>query len=323
MKIYRLLFGSLVIAFISSSPVSAQTWPVRPIKLVVPYPAGGGGDSMARRLADFMSGKLGQTVIVENRGGAIGTIGANLVAKAVPDGYTLLLNGAGPGVTATFTQAGLPYNAATDFTPIVLLGLQPNLLAVPTSAPYADLPSFIKALKARPGQVSYASSGIGAMGHLAAELFQQTTQTTMNHIPYRGSAPAASDLIAGHVDAAFDTISAYLPHIHSGKLRALLVTSPQRLAALPDVPTTAELGLPNFETANWYGLSGPKGLPKVVVDKVNAAANEFIAQPESIRQFDELAFLKRGGPPEAFAAFLESETRKWEPVIRSANIITK
>lgn len=318
-----LLFASLVMTFAPGLQAADRAWPVRPIKLVVPYPAGGGGDLVARRLADFMGNKLGQAVVVENKGGAIGTIGASMVAHAEPDGYTLLLNGAGPGVTASFTQADLPYDAAKDLTPIVLLGLQPNLLAIPANAPYTDLPSFIAAAKARPGQVSYASSGVGAMGHLAAEMFQQTTKTSMNHIPFRGSGPAAAALISGHVDSAFDTIAAYVPHIRAGKLRALLVTSRERLPALPEVPTTSEVGLPNFETANWYGLSGPANLPRNIVDKVNAVANEYLNLPDSDRQFNEMTIIKRGGTPEAFAEFLKSEAVKWEPVIRSAGITTK
>lgn len=320
---YRSLLLALIptlAALVVPSAHAADEWPSRPVRIVVPFPAGGGFDTIARPLSEHLTKKFGQSFVVDNKAGAVGTIGSALVAKADPDGYTLLLSGAGPLVTGPMTLKAQPYDSTKDFTHIILMAVQPNIIVVPADSPYKNLKEFIAFLKANPNKLNYGSSGIGAQGHLAAELFQKDTGTQLNHIPYKGSGLAVNDLLAGHIKVNFDTISAYIGHIQSGKLRGLMVSSRERVPVLPTVPTATEAGLTNFETAAWYALSAPAGLPAPIVAKLNAAANEFLSSPEVTQRLEKAAMLKRGGTAAQFDAYVKSEIVKWGPIVKAAGI---
>ena len=311
----------LAAALVLPPAAPAQSWPTKPIRLLVGFAPGGGTDIVARALAPKMSEVLGQQVVVDNRAGAAGTIAADLAAKAAADGYTLLMGHSNSNAIAPFVLAKVPYDAATDFTAITYIGYVPNVLVVHPSVPAKSVAELVELAKANPGVYTYASSGIGSTQHLAGALFAKLTDTQLNHIPYKGSGQAVIDLIAGQVNMNFDTMPPVLPHIKEGKLRALAVSTPQRLPQLADVPTFNEVGIRGFDVTNWYSVMGPKFLPKEIVAKIDHAVKTALADP-AIRPKLEMQGVQFGGPqtPEEFAAFINTELAKYQRLVKELNV---
>lgn len=300
-------------------PAQAQNWPERPIKLVVPYPAGGNADNTARLLATQLSGRLGQQVVVDNRPGGSGTIGAAAVAKAPADGYTLLLDATAFTVNPSLF-AKLPFDAAKDFAPISLVMQAPLLLVVPAASPFKTVADVVQAAKSKPGRLTYASAGNGGAQHLAGELFKQGAKVSMTHIPYRGGAPALTDLIGGQVDLMFSATTASGPFVKSGKLRALAISSAQRTPGWEQLPTMAESGLKGFQVNEWNGLFAPAGTPQPVLQRLETETRAIVASPEMKKRFAELGVQGVGSSAQEFKSFVQSETAKWAGVIRTSGI---
>jgi tripartite-type tricarboxylate transporter receptor subunit TctC len=296
----------------------AQNYPVKPVKTIVPFPAGGTTDILGRIVAQKLSERLGQPFIIDNRGGAGGNIGADVVAKSAPDGYTLLVGTVGTNAINASLYAKMPYDTARDFVPIGLIAAVPNVLVVHPSLPARSVKELIDLLKSKPGEINFASSGNGTSIHLSGELFKTMAGVSMNHIPYKGSAPALTDLIGGQVQLMFDNLPSSMPHIKAGKLRALAVTSLKRSAALPDVPTIAEAALPGFDASSWFALFAPAGTPKEIIAKLNSELNA-ILQLADVRE----KFAAQGAEPtefnsEQFAAFTHAEQTKWARVVKES-----
>jgi len=285
----------------------AQTYPERPVRLLVPFAAGGTTDLVARIVADGLGRELGQPVVVENRGGGGGAIGAEALVKAAPDGYTIGVATVSTMATNPATNANTPYDPLKDFTPITNLVNVPNVLTVNPKTPARTLQEFIALLKSQPGTYSYASAGTGSISHLDGELFKSLTGTDMIHVPYRGSGPALNDTLAGQVSAQFDNLPSSLGHIQAGKLRALAVAAPARVAGLPDVPTFAEAGLPAMNNMAWYGLVAPAGVPPAIVTRVHDAAAKALQDPAIRQRLMERGALVDGGTPEQYAALIKRE----------------
>ena len=305
---------------LSAAPAQAQgTWPDKPLKLVVPYPAGGNADNTARLLATQLGQRLGQQVVVDNRPGGSGTIGAAVVAKAPADGYTLLLDATAFTVNPSLFPK-LPFDAAKDFAPISLVLQVPLLMVVPANSPFQSVADVVKAAKARPGHLTYASAGNGGAQHLAGELFKQGQKVALTHIPYRGGAPALTDLIGGQVDLMFSATTASGPFVKSGKLRALAISSPRRVEGWESVPTVAESGVPGFQVSEWNGLFAPAGTPRPVLERLEAETRAIVASPEMKKRFAELGVQGVGSSAQEFSSFLKAETTKWAEVIRTSGI---
>ena len=305
---------------LSAAPAQAQgTWPDKPLKLVVPYPAGGNADNTARLLATQLGHRLGQQVVVDNRPGGSGTIGAAAVAKAPADGYTLLLDATAFTVNPSLFPK-LPFDAAKDFAPISLVLQVPLLMVVPANSPFQSVADVAKAARARPGHLTYASAGNGGAQHLAGELFKQGQKVAITHIPYRGGAPALTDLIGGQVDVMFSATTASGPFVKSGKLRALAISSPRRVEGWESVPTAAESGVPGFQVSEWNGLFAPAGTPRPVLERLEAETRAIVASPEMKKRFAELGVQGVGSSAQEFSSFLKAETTKWAEVIRTSGI---
>lgn len=305
---------------LSAAPAQAQgTWPDKPLKLVVPYPAGGNADNTARLLATQLGQRLGQQVVVDNRPGGSGTIGAAAVAKAPADGYTLLLDATAFTVNPSLFPK-LPFDAAKDFAPISLVLQVPLLMVVPANSPFQSVADVAKAARARPGHLTYASAGNGGAQHLAGELFKQGQKVAITHIPYRGGAPALTDLIGGQVDVMFSATTASGPFVKSGKLRALAISSPRRVEGWESVPTVAESGVPGFQVSEWNGLFAPAGTPRPVLERLEAETRAIVASPEMKKRFAELGVQGVGSSAQEFSSFLKAETTKWAEVIRTSGI---
>ncbi|BDT67447.1 hypothetical protein os1_16230 [Comamonadaceae bacterium OS-1] len=298
----------------------AQTWPEKTVTLVVPFPAGGSTDSVARALSPRLTAAFKQTVIVDNKAGATGTIGATFVKRAPADGYTLLVSSLGPLVIAPHLIKGVQYDALKDFDPITVAVQAPNVLVVPANSPHKSLAEVVAFQKANPGKMTFASSGNGSSDHLTVELFWQQTGTSGLHIPYKGGAPAIADLLGGQVDASFQNINAVLSQIKGGKLRALAVTSGKRSDVLPEVPTMAEGGVKNVEVYSWQAVVAPKGLPADVRVKLHTAIVAALADPAIKQQFGALGFETIANTPEQFAAFQATEFARWKRVIEAGKI---
>jgi tripartite-type tricarboxylate transporter receptor subunit TctC len=296
----------------------AQAYPNHVIRLVVPFPAGGTTDILARAAAQKLTESLGQPVVVDNRPGAGGNIGADLVAKSTPDGYTLLMGTVGTHAINPSLYAKMPYDHVKDFVPVVLVAGVPNVLVVNPSLPVNSVADLIKLAKSKPGAINFASSGSGTSIHLSGELFKTMAGVDMTHVPYKGSAPALSDLIGGQVQLMFDNLPSALPQIKAGKLRAIAVTSLNRAPVLPDVPTIAESGLPGFEASSWFGVLAPAGTPAPVVAKLNAEVNKWLQSPEAREQLLAQGAVAAGGTPEQFAAHIRAETEKWAKVVKAS-----
>jgi tripartite-type tricarboxylate transporter receptor subunit TctC len=288
--------------------------------VVVFVPAGGGADLLARVMAQKLGEVLGQTVVVDNRAGMGGVIGTSLVAKAAPDGYTLLQGGITTHGIGPHLYPNVPYDTVKDFVPVVLSGTLPIFLVANTQVPAKSVSELIALAKAKPDSMSFASPGTGSAPHLVGELFKIVTGIPSVHIPYKGSGTAAPDLAAGNVQFMFDAIAGHQPFIQSGRVRALAVTSPARLAAFPDIPTMKELGFPRVDGTVWYGLLAPAGTPKNIIAKLNAESNRVLAMPDVKEKLTRAGIDAAGGTPEEFAKFIRAEYDKWGPVVKAAGV---
>ena len=293
-------------------------YPTKPIRLVVPFPPAGTTDILARAIAQRWTETLGQSVVVDNRPGAGGNIGADLVAKAAPDGYTLLMGTVGTHAINPSLYGKLPYDHVKDFTPVVLVAGVPNVLVVNPALPVQNVQELIAYAKANPAKLNFASSGSGTSIHLAGELFKVMTGVQMTHVPYKGSAPALQDLLGGQAQLMFDNLPSSLAPIRAGKLRALAVTSATRAPALSDVPTVAEAGVPGFEASSWFGVLAPAGTPAAIVTRLNAEAVKWLATPDAKEKMLANGANAVGGSPEDFAAFIQAETVKWAKVVKES-----
>ena len=320
MRRFVLAASIAAIAF-HSGLVAAQAYPTKPIRLIVPFAPGGTTDIVARVVGDRLGRELGQPVIIENRAGGGGTIGADFVAKAPADGYILGVATVSTMATNPATNPKMPYDSVKDLTPILNLVNVPNVMTVnPTKIPANNIKEAIELFKKSPGRYSYASSGSGGISHLDGEAFKVMTGTFIVHIPYRGSGPALNDTIAGQVDAQFDNLPSSLPHIKSGKLRALAVMSEKRVESLPEVPTFAEAGLKAINNMAWYGLVGPASLPRDVVQKVHAAAVKTLNDPEIRKRLADGGSYVDGGTPEQFVQLIQRELAQRRDIVKKQNI---
>ena len=312
--------GLALAAMLAALPgAGAQDYPSRPVKIIVPFPAGGTADVMPRVIGEWLSRKWGQPVVVENRTGAAGNIGAEAVAKAEPDGYTLL--SAPPPPPLVINQNLYPKLGfdPTEFVPIVIMGRVPNALVINAKLPFNSVAELIAYAKANPGKLTSATQGNGTTSHLTSELFQLMADVKFQHVPYRGSAPALTDLVAGSVDLMFDNLGVSLPLVKGGQLKLLGVATPKRMASLPDVPTIAET-LPGFESAAWFAIVAPPKTPQAVVDKINADVNEALRQGDIVQRLAQLSAEPIGGTPQATAAYMREEIERWHKVIKAANV---
>ena len=315
-SIYRVMVAALL-AGASAFAGAQESYPTRPIRLVVPYPAGGGGDLLARPLAQKLSASLGQQVIVENRGGAGGNIGMELVAKSPPDGYTLVM-----GLTAQYAinpslYAKLPYDPVKDFAPVSPLVRNPYVLSVHPSMPVTSVKALIALAKARPGQLAYSSSGNGSGGHLCGEMLKTLARINVLHVPYKGAAPAMTDLIAGQVQFSFLAWRSSGPHVKGGRLRALGVSTLKRSPALPDIPALSET-LPGYDLPVWYGVAAPAGTPRQIVVRLNAEIQRALANPDSQRRMQAEAAEPIIATPEQFGDYIKSEIVKYAKVVKES-----
>jgi tripartite-type tricarboxylate transporter receptor subunit TctC len=313
----RFLFAAVLTSALA--PAIAQDYPARPIRIVVPFPAGGSADLLPRIVGEKLSSRLGQPVVVENRPGAAGNIGAELVSKAEPDGYTLLAAPPPPLVINPSLYAKLAFDP-TQFAPISVIASIPNAFLVHPKVPASNVPELIAYARANPDRLNYASQGSGSTSHLTAEMFKSMAGgLKITHIPYKGTAPALADLLAGQVEIMFDNLGVSLQHVRSGKLKALAVCSEKRLASLPDVPALSEF-LPGFVAGTWVGVVAPPGTPAPIAEKLSAAIAEVLKAPETRKRLDELSAEPVGSTPADMAAFMKRETERWRAVIRSAGV---
>lgn len=313
----------LALSLVAAAPVHAQdSWPARSIRMVVPFPAGGPTDIVARLVGQHMAKQFGQSVVVDNKPGAHGFIGAQDAARAAPDGYTIMMASIGTMAINPKLYSKLPYDANKDFVPVSLVTTVPIVLVVNASqVPVNNTKGFVQYLKQNPGKVNYGSAGTGGSSHLVPEYFKFRTGTDMLHVPYKGSSPAVQDLVGGTVQVMFDTLLTATPHVKSGKLKMLATTTAQRLPQYPDVPTVAEeLGLSDFEASSWYALYAPAGTPDKIVQKLAASVNDALAQPDIKARMNELGAVPVGGAPSKLATFMKAEQDKWGKVIQGAGI---
>jgi tripartite-type tricarboxylate transporter receptor subunit TctC len=307
--------GTLVV----SGLAQAQDWPTRPVTLVVPFAAGGTTDIVSRIIAHSLSERLGQTVIVENLGGAGGTLGAINASKAAPDGYTIFM------ATVAHTMAPaiykkLAYNFEQDFEPITIAATVPNLLIINPEVPAKSVAELVAYIKANPGKVNYGSAGVGSTEHMSAELFRSLTGTDIVHVPYRGGSPMLADLVAGHIQMSIETSGAATPFIKGGNVRALAVSPAKRSALFPDLPTLAESGLKGYDVSTWYGLLVPKGTPEGIRKKLYTQVAEILKTPDIVKRLNDIGAEPGGLPPEQFATFIHAETEKWIGLAKEAGI---
>lgn len=311
-----LVFAMLLVPCVQ--PLLAQDYPAKTIRLIVPYTPGGTADMLARTIGQKVAESLGQQIIIDNRPGAGGNIGADLAAKAAPDGYTLLMGTVATHAINPNLYPNMPYDAARDFAPIVLVATLPNLLVVNPLLPAKNVKELIALAKAKPGELAYASAGNGTSQHLSGELFKKMTGLDMIHIPYKGSAPAVTDLVGGQVQLMFDNIPSSLPQVRAGKLRALAVTGPRRSPVLPDLPTVSEAGLPGFSITSWFALFAPAGTPAKILLRLNKEAGKAIALKELRQLWMDQGIEPAGGTAEQLAAFRRIEASRWEKIARDS-----
>ena len=303
-----------------AAPAVADDYPSRSIRLIVPYAPGGGADSVARIVAKRVSESIGPPIVIENRGGAGSIVGTDMVAKAAPDGYTLLLGQSGPISINPAVYKTLPYDSVKDFAPITMTTAYPYILVVNSELPAKTLQEFVTLARSKPGAMNYGSTGVGAANHLVAELFNSKAGLQMTHVPYRGTALAVGDLLGGQLSVVFGDPISVLPHIRSGKLRALAVTSLERSPVAPDVPTVAESGYPGFEALAWHGILAPAKMPPEIVKKLNAEIVKALADPETNKLLTNQAMQTVGNTPEAFAAFIQKDIATWKAVAAAAKV---
>jgi tripartite-type tricarboxylate transporter receptor subunit TctC len=313
------LLAFLALSLLASVGVQAQTYPQKPIRLIVPFPAGGATDIFARTLSQKLAEKLGTSVVVDNKPGAGGTLGSDMVAKAQPDGYTLLLATSSTHSIGPNLNPKMPYDAVRDFTPIGQVGNAPSIMLVPNSSPAKTVKEWIDYARKNPGRLNYASSGNGTIVQLTAELFKAQAGLFVVHIPYKGTALAMPDLISGKVDVLFDSLPTGLPHVRDGRLRALGVTTAQRTPLAPGVPPISDV-LPGYESTTWFGLFGPQGLRPELVSRINVAANQALKDAEVADKLQKLGIEAIGGTPAEFTSMLASESAKWKKIINERKI---
>jgi tripartite-type tricarboxylate transporter receptor subunit TctC len=312
------LFAFLALALLA--PLSlAQSWPSRPVKMVVPFPAGGPTDVMTRVLSEKLGNALGQPVVVENKPGAGGAIGADLVAKSAPDGYTFVM------ATGSTHSVGpylgkVPYDPVKDFAPVIYVGFATNILLVSPVIGVNNVRELIALAKKDPGKLNYSTSGIGSVAHLTSEMFAAQAGIKLTHVPYKGTQQSIPDLASGQVALLFDNVMTAKPHVESRRLKGIAISSLKRSSIVPDIPTVDESGLPGFDSWNWFGIFGPAGTPRAVVDRLNAEMNKILADPAVRERFHGLGFEITGGSPVEFAAVVQSESQRWSKVIRDANV---
>jgi len=307
------LFAFLIVA---SSVTGAADYPIKPVKWIVPYPPGGTTDLLARFVAGWLTEKMGQSFIIENKPGGGNNIGVDAVVKAEPDGYTMLLVNPANGINTTLYQ-NLPFNFLTDIVPVAGIARSPNVMVVRPNFPAQTVAEFIAYCKKNPGKINMASSGAGTSVHLSGELFKSMTGCNMLHVPYKGAGPALADIMGGQADLIFDNLPSSIGHIKGGKLRALAVTSAQRDKSLPDVPTVGET-VKGYEATAWFGIGMPKGTPKDVIAKVNAEVNRMLSDEKMLARLAELGGTPLKGTPEDFGKVIKAETEKWAPVVKAS-----
>jgi len=316
---YRTIVLAGVIAAGLAAQVLAQPYPSRPVRIISPFAPGGGNDALCRILSQRLGENLKQQVIVENRAGANGIVGTEVAARSAPDGYTIVLIPSGHAVNASLYRK-LPFDALRDFSPITLVGSSPLVLAVHPSLPVKNVKDLIALAKARPGQLTYVSAGIGASGHLGGALFETLTNTKMLHIPYKGMSLAITDLMSGQVTMTFGTSLSVVPHARSGRLRALATTGSKRSPALPDLPTVAEAGVPGYEASLWYGFVGPAKLPPEIVQRLHSAIVAVLQLPETRERLASQGVDPQHNTPDEFAKLLVSDVDRWAKVVQRAGV---
>ena len=318
-SILATLLFAVTASLTAPAPTHAQTYPTKPIRLVVPFPAGGATDIFARAVSQKLGERLGTTIVVDNKPGAGGTIGSDIVAKATADGYTLLLATSSTHSIGPSLSARLPYDAVADFTPIAHVGSAPNLMVVPNSSPAKTVKEWIDYARKNPGKLNYASSGNGTIVHLMAEYFKAQTGLFLVHIPYRGTALAIPDLVSGKVDVLFDSLPSALPHVKDGRLRALGITSLKRSPLFPELAPIADT-VPGWESTTWFGMYGPKGLPVELVARINTSLNQALQDADVKDRLARLGIDGVGGTPQQFASMLDTDRAKWKKIITERKI---
>ncbi len=321
MKLLHVLSRGLLAAILAlaAQGAAAQDYPNKPIRLVVPFAPAGAADILGRILSERLSPAYGQNIVIDNKPGASGHVGAQIVAKAPGDGYTLLVGTI--GIHAAYSSyRKLGYDPAAELQPVALLGESPNLVVVPAESPYRSFADLLADARGNPGKVNYATAGAGSSVHMVTALFEQLAGVRMNHVPYKGSGPALIDLIGGQVHVMFDNMSSSLVHVQAGKLRALAVTGPTRDKRLPNVPTIAEAGVPGYSGTSWFTLAAPRALPAAMVERLNRDVQRVLASPEAAAQLDKLGIAFTPNTPEQAAAYFRSETTKWNRVIEAAKL---
>jgi tripartite-type tricarboxylate transporter receptor subunit TctC len=303
----------------ADAPAQAP-WPSKAVTYVVPFAPGGNTDTLARLLGKDLSDALGQPVVIENKPGAGGNIGSEYVAKAAPDGYTILGGTISSHSINPSVYPKMPYDAVKSFEPVIMIGRSPLVLVVGAGTPYKTFNDLVSAAKAKPGGLTYATAGNGTSPHLAAELLKGLTKIDISHVPYKGSGPALNDVLAGHVPMMFDTTLVVGQQVKAGKLRALMVAAPKRLEGLPDVPTAAEVGVKGFEVSSWQAIFAPAGTPKPIVQRLNSEIARILKSPEVKARLDTLAVEPDGGPPDSLANFQKAEIARWAKVVKEAGI---
>ncbi len=316
----RTLGRSLLAGLLACSGLAmAQDYPNKPIRLVAPFAPAGAVDILARIVSERLAPVYGQSMVVDNKPGASGHLGAQIVAKAPGDGYTLMVGTI--GIHAAYASyRKLTYNPATELQPIMILGEAPNLVLVPANSPYKTFADFLADARANPGKINYASAGPGSSVHMVTALFELSSGTRLNHVPYKGSGPALIDLIGGQVQVMFDNMSSGMPHVQGGKLRALAVTGAKRDPRFPEVPTIAESGVPGYSGTSWFTLAAPASMPAALVEKLNRDVQRMLASPEVVARYDKLGIDYAPNTPAEAAAFVKSETVKWNRVIEAAKL---
>lgn len=314
------LLATLTLVSASAHAQTAENWPSKGLTLIVPYAPGGFSDTRMRLLARKLSDKLGQPVVVENKGGAGGVIGTAMIAKAAPDGYTLGSGNLAPLAVNPTLMPKIPYNVSRDIAPVILIENSPLVLSVANNMPVKSLAELIALAKKEPGKLTFGSSGVGGAHHLSGEMFRDSAKIDITHVPYKGGSPASTDLMAGHLNMMFEMGYAALPAIQGGRVRPIAVTSAERISVLPEIPTMSELGIKGFESYNWQGIVVPAGTPTPIIAKLNQAFNEILKDPDVAKAISGAGSQAVGGTPEAFGAFIASETAKWAKVIQSADI---
>lgn len=310
--------AAVAVVFVSGAALP-QRYPDKPVRVVVPSAPGGSSDTITRIVAQKLSGTLGQSIVVDNRAGAAGNIGADIVAKTPPDGYTLLVPFGGHAINATLYRK-LPYDLVKDFDPVILMVTVTGMLVVHPSLPVKSVKELIALAKARPGQIDFATPGIGNVVHLAGELFKIMVGVNIVPVPYRGSGPALAALLGGEVPVMFPNMPGTIGHVQAGRLRVLAVNSGQRSPLLPDVPTLAEAGVPGYEASTWFGVLAPSGTPKDIISKLNTEIARVLKAPEMVQALDREGAVAVGGSPEQFGAFIKAEIEKWGKVVQATGV---